>query len=90
MVAYNEKSTSMLKDEYNYFEAHRRELSKQYPDLYLIIQNQQVLFALTTLSEAIDKASEQGLAEGTYLLQFCDKSGKGFVCTYRSRAHFVK
>lgn len=83
-------SQERLRKEYNYFEAHRKEFSEQYPNLYLIIQNQQVLFALKSLSEAIDKASEQGLKEGTYLLQFSDKTGKKFVCTYRSRAHFAK
>ena len=84
----NAQSLLRLKQEYDYFEMHRKELSQKYPNLYLIIQNQQVLFALTTLSEAIDKAAERGLAEGTYLLQYCDKEGKGFVCTYRSRAYF--
>lgn len=79
-------NNKQLREEYKYFEAHREELSKQYPNLYLIIQNKQVLFALNTLSEAIDKVSEQGLQEGSYLLQFSDKSGKGFVCTYRSPA----
>ena len=84
------KDNFKLREEYNYFELHREEFSKQYPNLYLIIQNQTVLVALNTLSEAIDKASELGLQEGTYLLQFSDESGKGFVCTYRSRAHFSK
>ena len=84
-MTYNDKQ---LRDEYEYFDAHREELSKRYPNLYLIIQNKRVLFALSTLSEAIDKVSEQGLQEGSYLLQFSDKTGKGFVCTYRSRAHF--
>ena len=83
-------NNTQLREEYKYFEAHREEFSKQYPNLYLIIRNKQVLFALSTLSEAIDKVSEQGLQEGSYLLQFSDESGKGLVCTYRSRAHFPK
>lgn len=88
MSTNNTQSLSQLRQEYDYFEIHRKEFSQKYPDLYLIIQDQQVLFALNTLSEAIAKASDQGLAEGSYLLQFCDKEGKKMVCTYRSRAHF--
>ena len=79
----------MLKQDYSYFNAHREELAKKFLNRYLIIKNGQVLFALNTLSEAIDKAAEQGLTEGEYLLQFCGKDGLGMVCTYRSRAHFA-
>ena len=78
----------MLKQDYQFFESNRDELSKKYPNMYLIIKNNQVLFALNTLSEAIDKAAEQGLEEGSYLLQYCDKKGRGMVCTYRTRAYF--
>lgn len=77
-----------LRQEYNYFEAHRKEFAQKYLGLYLIIQSQKALFVLNTLSEAIDKALEQGLAEGTYLLQYCDKKGKGLVCPYCSQAYF--
>ena len=79
----------MLRQDYSFFNAHREELAKKFPNMYLIIKNGQVLFALNTLSEAIDKATEQGLTEGEYLLQFCGKDGRGMVCTYRSRAHFA-
>lgn len=79
----------MIQQEYTYFKDNQKALAKRFPDMYLVIKDRCVKFAVKTLAEAIDKAKAQGLVEGTYLMQFCAKDGQGMVCTYRSRAHFA-
>ena len=90
MFIFAAKQEVMIQQDFSFFKTNRQQLAKSYPDMYLIIKDQRVLFAVSTLAEAIDKAKEKGLVDGTYLMQFCDKEGKGMVCTYRSRAHFAK
>lgn len=80
----------MLKEEYRYFSNNRARLAQSYPDQYLAIKDGRVLFAVKSLSEAIDRAAHDGLKEGEYLLQYCDHKGEGFVAHYRSRARFGK
>ena len=55
----------MIQQEYTYFKDNQKALAKRFPDMYLVIKDRCVKFAVKTLAEAIDKAKDQGLVEGT-------------------------
>lgn len=63
-------------EDYNYFDQHRKELAKQYPDKWLLIKDQKVLFAVNTLKEAMEVSKSNGLEEADCLIDFCRKDGK--------------
>ena len=61
-------------EDYNYFDQNRKELAKQYPDKWLLIKDQKVLFAVNTLKEAHEVRSENNIDD--CLIDFCYKDGK--------------
>jgi len=66
----------MLIDDYKYFDGHRHELARQYPDMWLIIKDRKILFAVNSLKEALDVSYGNGMKEGDCLIHFCRKDGK--------------
>ena len=75
-------------DDYNYFDQHRKELAKQYPDKWLLIKDKQVLFAVNTLKEAVDVSKKNGLEDKDCLIDFCRKDGKCPVVKVRQSYYF--
>ena len=76
----------MLIDEYKYFDGHRKELAKQYPDLWLLIKDKKILLAVKTLKEALDATYANGMREGDCLIHFCRKDGEKKIARI-GRAH---
>ncbi|MBQ9355883.1 MAG: hypothetical protein IJT98_01115 [Prevotella sp.] len=76
----------MLIDDYNYFDQHRKELAEQYPDKWLLIKDEKVLFAVDTLLQALDTTYKNGMKEGDCLTTFCRKDGKKKIVRI-GRAH---
>ena len=72
-------------EDYNYFDQHRKELARQYPDKWLLIKDQKVLFAVNTLKEAIDVYREKNIDD--CLIDFCRKDGKKKIVKVRQSYH---
>ena len=76
-------------EDYNYFNQHRKELAAQYPDKWLLIKNQKVLFAVSTLKEAVETSVKNGLEVADCLIDFCRKDGKRPVAKVRQSYYFT-
>lgn len=79
----------MLQEEFNYFTKNHDDLFDKYPNKYLIIQNQQVLYFGDTLSNALDWAIKKGLKEGEFMLQLCSEGDKAYTMTFHSRVIYA-
>jgi len=71
-------------EDYNYFDQNRKLLARQYPDKWLLIKDQKVLFAVDTLKEAHVVRRENNIDD--CLIDFCHKDGKERA--YRIRQSF--
>ena len=73
-------------EDYNYFDQHRKELARQYPDKWLLIKDQKVLFAVNTLKEAHEARLENNIDD--CLIDFCRKDGKKRILKVRQSYYF--
>lgn len=79
----------MLEKEFKYFKDNHAELLKEYPNKYLVIQEDKVLFAEDSMEAAIEQAVNAGLEAGTYMVQLCSEGNSAFTQTFHSRVVFA-
>lgn len=78
----------MLEHEFQYFTTHLKSLFTKYPNKYLVLQNQSVVLASDTFSEALTQAHERGLKTGTFIIQQCGADASCYTQTFHSRVKF--
>lgn len=79
----------MLEREFKYFKDNHARLLEEYPNKYLVIQEDKVLFAEDSMESAIEKAVEAKLEAGTYMVQLCSEGDSAFTQTFHSRVVFA-
>lgn len=73
----------MLEKEFDYYLNNKDELSKQYPDRFIVIVGEQVLAHYSTYEEALYK-SKKTMTQGTFLIQRCLNNSIAYTSTFHS------
>lgn len=78
----------MIEKDFQFFTDNQKELYSKYPNRYLVIQNQSVLFDTATIVDALNTAANRGLKNGEYIIQKCSEGAEAFTQVYHSRVAF--
>ena len=76
-----------LKNEFQYYINHQKELVKKHKDKYVVIVNLKVIGVYDSETEAIDETSKIHKL-GTFLVQKCEPGEDSYTQTYHSRVVF--
>lgn len=79
----------MLKQEFEYFLAHKDELVKKYLNKYLVIKDQQVIGSYDDQQTAYFE-TQKTHEIGTFLIQLASPDEAAYTQTFRSRVSFAK
>ena len=79
----------MLEKEFEYFKSHHDELYRQYPNKYLVIKKDKVIFTADTFEEALKLAVSGGHKVGEFLVQLCSEGDEAYTQTFHSRVIFA-
>ena len=79
----------MLTKEFNFFTDNHKQLFEKYPNEYLIIQSEKVLYHSNELNTSLNWAINNGLKEGEFMLQLCSAGERAYTHTYHSRVIFA-
>ena len=79
----------MLTKEFNFFTDNHKQLFEKYPNEYLIIQGEKVLYHSNELNTSLNLAINNGLKEGEFMLQLCSAGERAYTHTYHSRVIFA-
>ena len=79
----------MLTKEFNFFTDNHKQLFVKYPNEYLIIQGEKVLYHSNELNTSLNWAINNGLKEGEFMLQLCSAGERAYTHTYHSRVIFA-
>lgn len=79
----------MLEKEFEYFKSHHDELYRQYPNKYLVIKNDKVIFTADTFEDALNLAVSGGHKVGEFLVQLCSEGDEAYTQTFHSRVIFA-
>jgi len=74
---------------FNYFLEHHDEIFKNYPNMFVIIHDEEVFAGAPTFDEALNKAINGGLELGSFLIQECTDGEEGYTQTFHSRIVFA-
>lgn len=80
---------AMLETEFRFFKENHDKLYMDYPNKYLVIKGEKVLFSEDTMEEALERAISSGLQVGTFLVQLCSEGDKAYTQTFHSRVIFA-
>ncbi len=75
-----------IEKNYNYFKKNKEVLIKKYPNQYIVISNEKVLFNSKNKEEAIEFLKK--LTPGTYILQKCDVKEENGIQMFHTRVSF--
>lgn len=76
-------------EDFKYFLDNHNDLYSEYPNKMLVIQDKKVVFAEDTFQEALNKALENGLMPGTFLIQECTEGEESYTQSFSSRVVFA-
>ena len=79
----------MLEKEFEYYTQNHSKLFTLYPDKYLVIQGEKVLFGAENMQKALEYSHREGLEPGTFLIQKCEEGAESFTQVYHSRVTFI-
>lgn len=79
----------MLTTEFNFFTNNHKSLFEKFPNEYLVIQGEKVLYHSATLNTSLNWAIDNGLKEGEFMLQLCSAGEKAYTHTFHSRVIFA-
>lgn len=79
----------MLTKEFDFFTNNHKQLFEKFPNEYLIIQGENVLFHSDTLNASLDWAIRNDLKQGEFMLQLCSAGEKAYTHTFHSRVIFA-
>lgn len=71
---------------YSYFKENHQELTKKFPNQYVVIVNEKVVFNSKEKDKAIEYVKE--LEAGTYILQKCDTNKENSIQMFHTRVSF--
>lgn len=78
-----------IESNFRYFIEHQTELYALYPNKYLVIMDENVVFAGDSVSDALDYTLNNKLIPGTFLIQQCEEGEDAYTQTFFSRAIFA-
>lgn len=81
-------ATNSLEKEFKFFTENHNKIYQEYPDKYVVIQNEAVVLAADSFEEALNAAIEKGMQVGEFLVQQCTEGESGFTQIFHSRAIF--
>ena len=81
-------ATNSLEKEFKFFTENHNYIYQEYPDKYVVIQNEAVVLAADSFEEALNAAIEKGMQVGEFLVQQCTEGESGFTQIFHSRAIF--
>ncbi len=81
-------ATNSLEKEFKFFTENHNKIYQEYPDKYVVIQNEAVVLAADSFEEALNVAIEKGMQVGEFLVQQCTEGESGFTQIFHSRAIF--
>lgn len=79
----------MLEKEFEYFTRNHSELFNHYPNRYLVIKDEKVLYAEDSVKHALEVSNRNGLVPGTYIIQKCEEGVDSYTQVYHSRVTFA-
>lgn len=71
---------------YLYFKKEEKNLSKKYPNEFILISNEEVVFHNMDLNKIMEFARE--LEAGTYIIQRCEYNETNNIQTFHTRVTF--
>lgn len=74
---------------FRFFTDNHELIYQSYPDQFVVIKDQKVIFAFATFEEALAETFKQKLELGTFLIQECTKGKDAYTQTFHSRAIFA-
>lgn len=77
----------MLKQEFEYFLEHQKELAEKHNGKYVVIKNRQVIGVFDSELDAVEETSKKEKM-GTFLVQKCEPGDASFTQTFHSRVSF--
>ena len=78
----------VLEKDFKYFTDNHDDLFGRYPDKYLVIKDESVLFSADSFEDALSFTEKNGLEIGTFLIQYCTEGDSAYTQTFHSRAIF--
>lgn len=74
----------MLKNEFEYFLKHQKELVDKYEGKFIVIKNQVIIGVYDSEIEAVNETSEKEKL-GTFLVQKCEPGDSSYTQNFHSR-----
>lgn len=78
-----------LQLDFKYFIDNHDEIFANYPNKFVVIKDETVLYAEDSFELALEKATSNGLEVGTFLIQECTEGDGAYTQTYHSRVIFA-
>ena len=75
--------------DFKYFVENHDMLFAEYPNRFLVIQNQVVVLTADTFEDALDDALGRGLEPGTFIVQKCTEGDESYVMRFGPRVVFA-
>lgn len=75
--------------DFRFFVDHHDEIFKEYPNSFVVIQKEKVLFSSPSLDEAVKEAMDRKLTLGTFIIQECTEGKSAYTQTFHSRVVFA-
>ena len=79
----------MQQEDFKWFVENNEKLYEQYPNQYLVIKDKKVVFTCRSSHQALEKALNEGLEYGTFIVQLCSQGDSAYTVSYHSRVIFV-
>lgn len=80
--------TDLTKD-FKFFKRNHEEILDKYPNKFVVIQNECVLFAENTFDEAYAHAMSEGLELGSFLIQECSAGNAAYTQFFSNQIAFA-
>jgi hypothetical protein len=81
-------SLDLTKD-FLFFKEHHNEIFEKYPNMFVVIQREAVLFARKTFDEAYNEAIKNGLELGSFLIQECTAGDSAYTQFFTNQIAFA-
>ncbi len=72
--------------DYLFFKKEEKRLSKEYPNEFIVISNEEIVFHNMDLNKIMEFARE--LKAGTYIIQKCENNKANRIQTFHTRVSF--
>lgn len=79
----------MLEKEFEYFKTNHDELYRLYPNKYLVIKGNEVIYTADTFEDALNLAVTGGHKVGEFLVQLCSEGEEAYTQTFHTRVLFA-